>query len=147
FAFTASCAPDAVRDASPEITIGHAEHKILDQPQAKPISLDVYWMPFTPNREFKADPLLIVRGEGMYLWNDRGEKLIDAASGMFCCAAGHGRKEIADAVHRQLTDLDFIAPFLRGHPRAFELATRVAEGLSEPGPRDLRRTRHRARVR
>ena len=107
--------------------MGHAEHKILDQPQTAPISLAEYWMPFTPNREFKANPLLIVRGEGMYLWNDRGEKLIDAASGMFCCAAGHGRKEIADAVHRQLTDLDFIAPFLRGHPRAFELATRVAE--------------------
>ncbi|TMG99121.1 MAG: aminotransferase class III-fold pyridoxal phosphate-dependent enzyme [Betaproteobacteria bacterium] len=67
-------------------------------------------MPFTPNREFKAAPMLVVR-----------------ASGMFCCAAGHGRKEIAEAVYKQLQELDFIAPFLRGHPKAFELGARVAE--------------------
>ncbi|MFO1307176.1 MAG: aspartate aminotransferase family protein [Burkholderiales bacterium] len=84
-------------------------------------------MPFTPNREFKADPRMIVRAEGMYYWNDRGEKLIDASSGLFCCAAGHGRREIAEAVGRQLAELDFSAPFLRGHPKQFELATRIAE--------------------
>jgi beta-alanine--pyruvate transaminase len=84
-------------------------------------------MPFTPNRDFKHDPKLIVRAEGMYYWNDRGEKIIDASSGLFCVAAGHCRKEIADAVSRQLQELDFCAPFLRGHPKQFELATRVAE--------------------
>ena len=63
----------------------------------------------------------------MYYWNDRGEKIIDASSGLFCVAAGHGRKEIADAVHRQLRELDFVAPFLRAHPKSFELASRVAE--------------------
>ena len=47
--------------------MGHAEHKIHDQPQARPISLDEYWMPFTPNREFKSAPTLVVRGEGMLL--------------------------------------------------------------------------------
>jgi len=107
--------------------MGHAEFTLRDQAQTKPISLDEYWMPFTPNREFKAHPRLVVRAEGMYYWNDRGEKIIDAASGMFCCAAGHARKEIAEAVHKQLRELDFIAPFLRGHPKSFELAARVAE--------------------
>jgi beta-alanine--pyruvate transaminase len=107
--------------------MGHAEFTLRDQAQTKPISLDEYWMPFTPNREFKAHPRLVVRAEGMYYWNDRGEKIIDAASGMFCCAAGHARKEIAEAVHKQLQELDFIAPFLRGHPKSFELAARVAE--------------------
>ena len=106
--------------------MGHAEFTLRDQAQTKPISLDEYWMPFTPNREFKAHPQLVVRAEGMYYWNDRGEKIIDAASGMFCCAAGHARKEIAEAVHKQLRELDFIAPFLRGHPKSFELAARVA---------------------
>jgi beta-alanine--pyruvate transaminase len=105
----------------------HAELTLHDQPQTRPISLDEYWMPFTPNRDFKADPKMVVRAEGMYYWNDRGGKLIDAASGMFCVNAGHGRKEIAEAVHRQLSELDFIAPFLRGHPKSFELAQRVAE--------------------
>ena len=87
--------------------MGHAEFTLRDQVDARRISLDEYWMPFTPNREFKADPRMIVRAEGMYFWNDRGEKLIDASSGLFCCAAGHGRKEIAEAVGRQLAELDF----------------------------------------
>ena len=107
--------------------MGHAEFTLRDQVESRRISLDEYWMPFTPNREFKADPKMIVRAEGMFYWNDRGEKLIDASSGLFCCAAGHGRKEIAEAVGRQLAELDFSAPFLRGHPKQFELATRVAE--------------------
>jgi beta-alanine--pyruvate transaminase len=107
--------------------MGHAEFKLRAAPEAAPLSLDAYWMPFTPNREFKSDPKIVVRGEGMYLWNDRGDKLIDAAAGLFCVAAGHGRKEIAEAVHRQLLELDFIAPFLRGHPKSFELAARIAE--------------------
>ena len=107
--------------------MGHAEFTLRDQVEARRISLDEYWMPFTPNREFKADPRMIVRAEGMHYWNDRGDKLIDASSGLFCCAAGHGRREIAEAVGRQLAELDFSAPFLRGHPKQFELATRIAE--------------------
>jgi beta-alanine--pyruvate transaminase len=105
----------------------HAEITLRDQPQPRQISLDELWMPFTPNRDFKADPKMIVRAEGMYYWSDRGAKLIDASSGMFCVNAGHGRKEIAEAVYQQLSELDFIAPFLRGHPKSFELAQRVAE--------------------
>jgi beta-alanine--pyruvate transaminase len=107
--------------------MGHAELTIQDQTATKQISLDEYWMPFTPNREFKADPKMIVRAEGMYFWNDRGGKIIDASSGLFCVNAGHGRREIADAVGKQLRELDFCAPFTRGHPKQFELATRVAE--------------------
>ena len=107
--------------------MGHAEFTIHDQAATKQISLDEYWMPFTPNREFKTDPQMVIRAEGMYLWNDRGDKIIDASSGLFCVSAGHGRKEIADAVGKQLRELDFCAPFLRAHPKQFELATRVAE--------------------
>lgn len=106
--------------------MGHAELEIQDHATKHRISLDEYWMPFTPNREFKHDPRMIVRAEGMYFWNDRGERIIDASSGLFCSAAGHCRKEIADAVSAQLRELDFSAPFLRGHPKQFELAARVA---------------------
>ena len=94
---------------------------------AKPLSLDEYWMPFTPNRDFKADPKMVVRAEGMYYWNDRGEKIIDASSGLFCVAAGHGRKEIADAVGRQLASSISSRRSCARHPKQFELATRVAE--------------------
>ena len=107
--------------------MGHAEPKLQESRGAAPASLGPYWMPFTPNREFKSDPRMVVRAEGMYYWSDRGNRILDASSGLFCVAAGHGRREIADAVGRQLAELDFVAPFLRAHPKAFELAARVAE--------------------
>ena len=111
-----------------EPTNFNTEHDSLhDQDAARQVSLDEYWMPFTPNRDWKHAPKMVVRAEGMYYWNDRGEQIIDASSGLFCSAAGHCRKEIADAVSRQLRELDFCAPFLRGHPKQFELATRIAE--------------------
>lgn len=89
-------------------------------------SLEHQWMPFTANRDFKADPRLIVRGEGCYLWSHTDQRIIDGSSGLFCVAAGHGRKEIADAVHAQLLELDYTAPFQMGHPAAFEVARRVS---------------------
>jgi beta-alanine--pyruvate transaminase len=89
--------------------------------------LESFWMPFSPNKEFKKEPRLFVRAEGMYLYAPDGRALIDASSGLFCVAAGHCRPEIADAVHRQLKTLDFAGSFLRGHPKAFELATRVVQ--------------------
>ena len=107
--------------------MGHAEFTLKDRVPSQRISLDEYWMPFTPNRDFKSDPKMIVRGEGVWLWNERGDRIIDASSGLFCCALGHGRPEIAEAVGRQLAELDFAAPFLRGHPKQFELATKIAE--------------------
>jgi len=107
--------------------MGHAELTLQEQAATRQLSLDEYWMPFTPNRDFKADPKMVVRAEGMYYWTDGGARLIDASSGLFCVNAGHGRKEIAEAVGRQMRELDFVAPFTRGHPKQFELATRVAE--------------------
>jgi beta-alanine--pyruvate transaminase len=90
-------------------------------------NLDSYWLPFTPNRLFKKDPRLLVRAEGMYFWNDRGDRLLDGCSGLFCCALGHGRPEIIDAVSRQYQTLDFGTPFQYSHPGAFELAGMLAE--------------------
>ncbi|MFO1349875.1 MAG: aspartate aminotransferase family protein [Gammaproteobacteria bacterium] len=89
-------------------------------------TLEYQWMPFTANRDFKADPRLLVRGEGVYYWNHRGEKILDGSSGLFCTPAGHCRPEIAEAVHQQLMTMDYAAPFQLGHPGAFELARRVA---------------------
>jgi len=102
-------------------------HALPEQSSPNPISMDEYWMPFTSNRDFRNDPKMIVRAEGMYLWNDHGERLLDGASGLFCVNAGHGRRQIADAVGAQLRELDFSAPFTRGHPKQFQLATRIAE--------------------
>src|SRR5438874_4651798 len=105
----------------------HADTTLRDAVPVRQLSMDEYWMPFTPNRDFKHDPKMVVRAEGMYLWSDRGDKILDGSSGLFCVNAGHGRREIADAVGAQLRELDFIGPFTRGHPKQFELASRVAE--------------------
>ena len=59
-------------------------------------SLESHWMPFTANREFKNDPRLLVKSEGVYSWDHKGGKVLDGSSGLFCVAAGHGRKEIAN---------------------------------------------------
>ena len=85
------------------------------------------WMPFTSNRDFKADPRMIERAEGVYLYTPEGRAIIDASSGLFCCAAGHSRPEIAQAVSQQLSKLAYSAPFQLGHELSFELANRVAE--------------------
>jgi beta-alanine--pyruvate transaminase len=98
-------------------------------------ALQPYWMPFSANKEFKAEPRLFARADGMYFYTPQDRQVIDASSGLFCVAAGHCRREIAEAVYRQLQTLDFTAPFLRAHPKAFELAERVAEHT----PRGLNR--------
>ncbi len=95
-------------------------------------NLENFWIPFTPNREFKRHPAIFVRAEGLYYWTDSGQKVLDGSSGLFCVPLGHGRPEIAEAVYEQLRELDFAGGFLRGHPKAFELAHRVA-GLAPPG--------------
>ena len=94
--------------------------------------LENHWMPFTDNKSFKQEPRLLVRGEGIYVWNDKGERLIDGSSGLFSVPCGHCRPEIAAAVHKQLLELDYSSPFLRGHPKSFELANRLAAMTPEP---------------
>ncbi len=94
--------------------------------------LDAFWMPFTANRQFKSNPRLLARAEGMSYWTAEGREVLDGVAGLWCVNAGHGRREIADAVARQLLTMDFAPTFQMGHPIAFELANRLAE-LSPPG--------------
>jgi hypothetical protein len=65
-------------------------------------SLEQHWMPFTANRDFKANPRIVVKSEGMYFIDHKGGTVLDASSGLFCVPLGHGRPEIADAVREQL---------------------------------------------
>ncbi len=89
-------------------------------------ALDNQWMPFTANRDFKANPRLVVKGKGINYTNHYGDNIIDGSSGLFCCAAGHGRKEIAAAVAEQLMELDYSPHFQIGSPPSFELASRLS---------------------
>lgn len=89
--------------------------------------LEAYWLPFSGNRQFKANPRLIVAAEGCYYRDSDGRRVFDAMSGLWCCGFGHSRPEIAEAVNRQLRELDYSPAFQFGHPLVFELANRVKE--------------------
>ena len=95
-------------------------------------SLETYWMPFTPNREFKADPRMVVGAKGMHYIASDGHKVLDGTSGLWCSNAGHGRDEIIQAIQKQAVELDFISNFNMGHPLAFKFADRIA-GLMPKG--------------
>ncbi|MFG6178261.1 aspartate aminotransferase family protein [Halomonas sp. THAF12] len=92
-----------------------------------PEQLDAYWMPYTGNRQFKRDPRIITGAQGSYLTDAEGRRVFDGLSGLWTCGAGHCRPEIAEAVSRQLGELDYAPAFQYGHPKAFELAHRIRE--------------------
>ena len=94
-------------------------------------SMATHWMPFTANRDFKQDPKMFVRAEGVYYYDREGKKILDGSSGLFTTPAGHGRREIAEAVYKQLSELDFTPSFLRGHDKTFELADKIAAMMPE----------------
>ncbi|HVG50782.1 MAG TPA: aspartate aminotransferase family protein [Xanthobacteraceae bacterium] len=91
-----------------------------------PNDLAAYWMPFTPNRAFKAAPRLLARAKDMHYETVDGRRLIDGAAGLWCCNAGHNREPIVKAIQKSAATVDFVPPFQFAHPQAFELASRVA---------------------
>lgn len=95
--------------------------------------LESYWMPFTANRYFKENPIMVTKAEGSYLFDETGKKYYDGLSGLWCCGLGHGRTEINEAVANQMKQMDYAPPFQVGQPLAFELANKLTsltpEGL------------------
>jgi beta-alanine--pyruvate transaminase len=96
-------------------------------PTTERADLEAFWMPFTANRQFKAHPRLLARAEGMHYWTADGRKVLDGVAGLWCVNAGHGRKEITEAVSKQLAAMEYAPPFQMGHPPGFELAARLAK--------------------
>lgn len=92
---------------------------------ASQLKLDAHWMPYTANRNFQRDPRLIVAAEGSWLVDDKGRKVYDSLSGLWTCGAGHTRKEIQEAVAKQLSTLDYSPGFQYGHPLSFQLAEKI----------------------
>jgi beta-alanine--pyruvate transaminase len=93
---------------------------------SQPAGLDAYWMPFTANRQFKKHPRLFTRAEGMHYFEPGGRRVLDAVAGLWCVNAGHGRPRITRAIQDQAAEMDFAPPFQMSHPKAFELAERLA---------------------
>ena len=97
------------------------------------LSLDAYWMPFTANRAFKANPRMLVSASGTRYRTDDGREVLDGMSGLWCCNAGHSHPRIVDAIRRQAGELDYATAFQVGHPTVF----RLAERLAAMAPEDL----------
>ena len=96
-------------------------------PVPEPHELDAFWMPFTANRQFKSGPRMLARAEGVLYWTADGREIVDGVSGLWCTNAGHGRREITEAVTKQLSTMEFAPTFQMGHPIAFELANRLSK--------------------
>ena len=94
------------------------------------------WMHFTRHGVYDdADVPIITRGEGCYVYDSHGNRYLDGLSALFCVNAGHGRTEIGEAMARQVAELDFFTVWSYAHPRAIELAARIAS----LAPADLNR--------
>ncbi|MBB5703195.1 beta-alanine--pyruvate transaminase [Ochrobactrum daejeonense] len=96
-------------------------------------SLENFWMPFTANRQFKAAPRLLASASGMYYTDVDGNQVLDGTAGLWCCNAGHGRKQITQAVERQISTMDFAPTFQMGHNVAFDFAEKLA-AIAPGGP-------------
>ena len=99
---------------------------------AIPNNLEAFWMPFTSNRQFKKAPRMFVAAKDMHYTTAEGNKVLDGTAGLWCCNAGHSRPRIVEAVQKQIAELDYAPAFQMGHPKAFELAARLAAMLPSP---------------
>ena len=95
-------------------------------------NLDAFWMPFTANRQFKKTPRMFVSADRMHYTTAEGNKVLDGTAGLWCVNAGHNRPKIVEAIRRQAGELDYAPAFQMGHPKAFELASKLVQ-LTPPG--------------
>jgi adenosylmethionine-8-amino-7-oxononanoate aminotransferase len=89
------------------------------------------WHPYTRASATRDLPM-IVRGEGLHLFDDAGRKYVDAISSWWCCALGHGHPRVVEAIRRQAGELQHSILGNLSHPRAAELAGRLARLMPTP---------------
>ncbi|MEM6463974.1 MAG: aspartate aminotransferase family protein [Pseudomonadota bacterium] len=90
-------------------------------------NLDAFWMPFTANRQFKKAPRMFVGADRMHYTTAEGNKVLDGTAGLWCVNAGHNRPRIVEAIQKQAAELDYAPAFQMGHPKAFELASKLVQ--------------------
>jgi adenosylmethionine-8-amino-7-oxononanoate aminotransferase len=88
---------------------------------------DHLWMHFTRMAAYRDGEVpMIVRGDGCYVWDSNGKRYLDGLAGLFVVNAGHGRHELADAAAKQASELAYFPLWSYAHPKAVELADRIA---------------------
>jgi adenosylmethionine-8-amino-7-oxononanoate aminotransferase len=86
------------------------------------------WMHFTRMSAYDDHEIpIIVRGEGCYVYDEHGKRYLDGLSALFCVNIGHGRADVVQAGADQAKELGFYTNWSYAHPRAIELAARIAE--------------------
>jgi beta-alanine--pyruvate transaminase len=90
-------------------------------------AMEPFWLPMTPNRQFKSKPRIFVGAEGMHYVTDDNRRILDGMAGLWCVNAGHAQRRIVEAIQAQAAKLDFVSSFQMSHPAAFELARRITE--------------------
>jgi len=86
------------------------------------------WLHFTRMSSYQGNDVpVIVRGSGQYVYDTRGKRYLDGLSGLFVSQIGHGRTEVAEAAARQASELAYFPLWSYAHPKAIELAERLAD--------------------
>src|SRR3954466_7608852 len=93
------------------------------------------WLHFSRMGAYaEADIPIIVKGDGCYVWDDQGNRYLDGLSALFCVNIGHGRVDVAQAGADQAKELGFFTTWSYAHPRAIELAAKLARSPPNPPP-------------
>jgi adenosylmethionine-8-amino-7-oxononanoate aminotransferase len=86
------------------------------------------WMHFSRMGDYRDHDIpIIVRGEGPYVWDSKGKRYLDGLAGLYTSQLGHGRMELAEAAGKQASELAYFPIWTYGHPKAIELADRIAK--------------------
>jgi putrescine aminotransferase len=106
----------------------------MDTAKVRELDAAHYMHPFTDTKALgEKGARVMVRGEGIYLWDSEGNKILDGMSGLWCVNVGYGRSSIADAVHKQMTTLPFYNSFFNTtNVPAVQLAAKLVE-IAPPG--------------
>ena len=94
---------------------------------ATELNFDHHWVPFTPNKDFRRDPRVMVAADGMYCTTHDGRQVLDGVSGLWCVGLGHNRRPIAEAITQQLGRLDYATAFQSTNDQAFAAAKAIAD--------------------
>ena len=98
-----------------------------DQELLQQLNLEPLWIPFTANRQFKAQPRLLVAAKDMYYTAHDGRQILDGIAGLWAVNAGHCRQPIVEAINKQAESLDYATGFQMHSPGAFLAADRPVQ--------------------
>ncbi|PKM01984.1 MAG: aspartate aminotransferase family protein, partial [Gammaproteobacteria bacterium HGW-Gammaproteobacteria-7] len=107
----------------------------LDHTQLQQLDAAHHLHPFNDNAALaRQGTRILTRGEGVYVWDDQGNKLLDAFAGLWCVNIGYGRRELGEAASKQMTQLAYYNSFFQC---TTEPTIRLAAKLAELTPGDL----------